>query len=137
MINRPTRITCHSASLIDNIFTNNFDNLVVNGLLYADISDHLPIFSIMIDDENCLAVTNRTIQTYRDMSDENIENFKDRLTHCEWSPLLKEINPSYAYSTFIDKFTSTYNECFPVKKSSNIGNSKTMDVSRSFEICEN
>ena len=56
MINRPTKITCLSASLIDNIFTNNFDNRVVNGLLFADISDHLPIFSIMIDDVNCLAV---------------------------------------------------------------------------------
>ena len=33
MINRSTRITCHSASLIDNKFTNNFDNRVANGLL--------------------------------------------------------------------------------------------------------
>ena len=55
--------------------------------LFVDISDHLPIFSIMIDDVNCLAVKSRTIQTYRDMRDKNIENFKDRLTHCEWSPL--------------------------------------------------
>ena len=119
MINRPTRITYHSASLIDNIFTNNSCNHVVNGLLFADISDHLPIFSIMIDDVNCSAVSNRTTQTYRDMSDKNVENFKDRLTYCDWSPTLKELAPSHAYSTFIDKFTSIYNECFPVIRTCN------------------
>ena len=54
---------------------------------------------------NCLAVKNRTIQTNRDMSNKNIENWKGRLTHCEWSLTLKEINPSRAYSTFIDKCT--------------------------------
>ena len=44
LINRPTRITSHSATLIDNILTNNINSHVVNGLLFRDISDHLPIF---------------------------------------------------------------------------------------------
>ena len=47
-INRPTRITERSATLIDNIFTNNINNeeLVINGILYNDISDHCPVFHI-------------------------------------------------------------------------------------------
>ena len=40
MITKPIRITAHSAMLIDNIFTNNT----------SDISDHLPIFSIVYGD---------------------------------------------------------------------------------------
>ena len=44
LVNRPTRITSHSATLIDNILTSNIDSHVVNGLLFTDISDHLPIF---------------------------------------------------------------------------------------------
>ena len=31
---------------MDNIFSNNFSNETTNGILYYDISDHLPIFMI-------------------------------------------------------------------------------------------
>ena len=48
LISRPTRITSTSATLIDNIFTNNHDDLncSLNGILVADISDHFPIVHI-------------------------------------------------------------------------------------------
>ena len=48
LISRPTRITSTSATLIDNIFTNNHDDLYcsLNGILVADISDHFPIVHI-------------------------------------------------------------------------------------------
>ena len=45
-IDKPTRITNTSSTLIDNIFSNNFSNETTNGILYYDISDHLPIFMI-------------------------------------------------------------------------------------------
>ena len=44
LISRPIRITSHSASLIDNIFTNNISSRCNNGLIINDLSDHLPIF---------------------------------------------------------------------------------------------
>ena len=45
LITKPTRITHHTATLIDNIFTNNLEELdeSVNGIIFSDISDHLPI----------------------------------------------------------------------------------------------
>ncbi len=45
---RPTRITQHTATLIDNIFTNDIETIETssNGLIFSDISDHLPIFHI-------------------------------------------------------------------------------------------
>ena len=46
LIHRPTRVTRSSATLLDNIFTNQFDMSIVSGLLYCDISDHLPVFQI-------------------------------------------------------------------------------------------
>ena len=52
LINRPTRITSHTATLIDNIITNNIDADSVNGLLPTDISNHLPIFSIWFETDN-------------------------------------------------------------------------------------
>lgn len=45
-ITRPSRITPHSATLIDNIFTNDIENNTVGGLLINNIIDHLPVFTV-------------------------------------------------------------------------------------------
>jgi exonuclease III len=42
---QPTRITDHSATLIDNIFFNSIEHYSISGNLLCDISDHLPNFS--------------------------------------------------------------------------------------------
>ena len=46
LINKPTYITNHSATLIDNIFCNAFGISQNSGILENDISDHLPILTI-------------------------------------------------------------------------------------------
>ena len=43
-IYRPTRISNHSFTLIDNVFTNVTNHKVTSGILVSDITDHLPIF---------------------------------------------------------------------------------------------
>ena len=46
IITRPTRLTArHTATLIDNIFTNCLTQNITNGIIINDISDHLPIFA--------------------------------------------------------------------------------------------
>ena len=44
IITKATRITDHSATLIDHIYTNAPQNVFTSGILLADISDHLPYF---------------------------------------------------------------------------------------------
>ena len=45
IITRPTRISEHSASLIDNILTTDiFNNSLKKGIIKSDVSDHFPIF---------------------------------------------------------------------------------------------
>lgn len=46
LIDRPTRITRHTASLIDNIFSNVLHSDLECGILINDVSDHLAVFSI-------------------------------------------------------------------------------------------
>ena len=48
LITRLTRVTSNTATLIDIIFTNRLDNYSFSGLLFTDISDHLPIFCFTI-----------------------------------------------------------------------------------------
>jgi hypothetical protein len=45
LISRPTRVTAHSATLIDNIFTNCFSHYNLSGNILNDLSDHFPIFA--------------------------------------------------------------------------------------------
>ena len=44
LITKPSRITNHSATLIDNIFSNEIESNTVSGLMINDITDHLPVF---------------------------------------------------------------------------------------------
>ena len=50
LITKPTRITHHTATLIDKIFTNDTEKIdsSINGIIFSDISDHLPIVYICV-----------------------------------------------------------------------------------------
>ena len=52
LITRPTRITSHSATLVDNIFQNSLETNLLSGLLFTDVSDHLPNFVVHYDYSN-------------------------------------------------------------------------------------
>ena len=44
LIDKPTRITRLTASLIDNIFTNVLNKNITSGIFITDVSDHFPVF---------------------------------------------------------------------------------------------
>ena len=80
LITRLSRITSHTATLIDNIFANNFFERSRSGLLFPDISDHLPLFSIHSDNVN--TSVNRCRQDpffIRDKNPNNIRTFVEKL----------------------------------------------------------
>ena len=69
-IDRPTRVHNNSATLIDNIFINNLENIVISGNIVSDISDHFSQFCIV--DSAAPVQVEKPIYTYRDYS-----NFSD------------------------------------------------------------
>ena len=81
MITKPTRITAHSATLIDNIFTNNTTVSSKSGLIISDISDHLPIFSIVFGDYLRKDSNSFTI---RDTSEIRVNEFRHKLENTNW-----------------------------------------------------
>ena len=71
-INEPTRITESSATLIDNILTNDLHNHTA-GVLISDISDHLPVF-LIIDNSREKVHDERRCSKKRDFNGNNIEH---------------------------------------------------------------
>ena len=115
LISRPTRITPHTATLIDNIFVNNFFVRSRSGLLFTDISDHLPVFSIHSD--NTLGHHSRQDPIFvRDKNPINLSKFVEKLEGVVWSSLAGYNDPHTAYTSFPKKITEIYNDCFPVWK---------------------
>ena len=102
LIMRPTRITSNTATLIDNIFTNNLNHVMFNGLLFTDISDHLPVFSISRDQYNDPDITTPIV--YRDKSESNVLKFQNELGNINWPNLKGHNDPSHAYNSFLNEY---------------------------------
>ena len=114
-ITKPTRVTHKSATLIDNIFCNSlFENdRLYSGILYTDITDHLPIFHIDYTNKKETAAQYIKKRSY---SDANVSNFKDLLSAQDWSIVYDLSDPQEAYSKFHEIYSNLYNTAFPLKK---------------------
>ena len=105
LINRPTRITSHTASLIDNIITNNTTRESSSGILITDIPDHLPIYTVPFGQE----LSNNNNQAYklrkRNINAVTNERFQNEPAKCNWEDVYCVTdNPDEGY----DNFVSTY-----------------------------
>ena len=86
-------MTNTSATLIDHIWTNNFLNNVGNGVLFARISDHFPIYAIFRRHRRKIN-TGRTITKRRNLNDDNIALFRECLTGVCWSLVYASKDPN-------------------------------------------
>ena len=103
LITRLSRITCHTATLIDNIFLNDFFDHSRSGLLISDISDHLPIFSIHSINDVSLNYNQDPI-VIRSKNPENSVRFLATLEETNWSSLEGYDDPNNAYNSFLMKY---------------------------------
>ena len=111
-INRPTRVTENTATLIDNTFTNVYGNDLEfkNGILYSDISHHFPIFhlyKIEQPDRSKVQLTKRLIN----------QNSKDQLkqfiSEIDWGEVYEQDDPQNAFTCFHSILSNAYNTCMP------------------------
>ena len=80
---KPTRITNHTATLIDHIYTNSVNRLI-SGVIPVDISDHLPIFCTV---ETSLKKHNGQFHL-RDYSKFNPEAYLQDISAVDWDVIL-------------------------------------------------
>ena len=120
-IDRPTRISDHSATLIDNIFTNTHDCDIKSGIWLADISDHLPMFITLPYDFAKKHKTSPTFVYKRVYSQDSLDGFKQALSAMNWSHIFtEEANANNKYNVFISTIKIIHDKYFPfVKKKIN------------------
>mgnify|MGYP007103414100 FL=1 len=94
LIHIPPRITQSICTLLDNIFTNDLEN-IFSGVLIADISDHFPIFSICY---NYHKDRNDSFNIKRNLSEANMTNFIDKISNISW---VLNNDPNHSYDCFL------------------------------------
>lgn len=110
-ITKPTRVTTHSATLIDHIWTNNFEYYRASGILYSSLSDHFPIFSSFnVDFHNCNSFQVRK----RIISESSISTFKADISQLSLN-FGNSNNVDEDFNIYMDAFQGLYNHNFPVK----------------------
>ena len=116
LINRPTRVTTSSATLIDNIFRNCvFDTSLKNRIIKTFISDHFAI-SAAITLSNEKTRKQKTKIKKRCLSDKNKKCFKQDLQKINWEELniLNCTNTNTAIKHFIKIYSNIYDKKFPL-----------------------
>lgn len=115
LIDKPSRITKDSATLIDNIFTNT-QRQVTSGLLISDVSDHLPVFVVV---HNLIAKcsvdkSEPPCKLMRLRTPERIEALKIDLSNYNWDEVYVD-DPEIAFDVFLSAFLKLYNKHCPIK----------------------
>ena len=113
-INNPTRIDLHSSTLIDNIFSNVHDKNITGGLLYSEVSDHLPVFAIC--EESLSRFKPQMNNMYRKETPHNIELLKQDLALEEWNDVLNINDVNIAYINFNSKLQFHYSKNIPLAR---------------------
>ena len=110
---KPTRITNHSTTLIDNIFFNSIDYQTVSGNLLHDLSDHLPNFLII----NRLNMSSHKKKLYkRDYSNYNKEEFLNEFSTLDWPVIFHGLqNASEMTDIFYSEVSDIIDSNVPLK----------------------
>ena len=114
LIDRPSRITEYSATLNDNIFSNNLYEKISNGLLINDMSDHLPVFSITKEIQKAVNKTRYIFK--RNTTPDAISLFCHDLEQQNWDSVIQTGDVNQSYNSFIDIIKTLFNKNCPVKR---------------------
>ena len=111
---KPTRITDHSATLIDNIFFNSLEHEVISGNLLCDLSDHLPYF-VIINDLSYSAYQGAIYK--RDYSRLNEESLVAEVQSINWDAVFaNDQNINSIFESFHKKITEVIDNHVPLRK---------------------
>ena len=109
LINRPTRVTQSSTTLIDNSLTNNFQDIhkSTQGILATEISDHFPIFHI---NWNVCVNKSDVYIVSRCKNDINRQIFTQSVAEIDWEEIYHIQHTQQAFSLLHQKVSNLYDD---------------------------
>ena len=113
-ISFPTRVTEKSATLIDNIFTNNYEHNCVSGNTTTCISDHLPQF-LIIEDLNqtpSKEIPTISFRSYKNFSD---DAFKAEFRELDWTLVAENSEVNLGFNSFVRLVNRIVDKHAPIK----------------------
>ena len=115
LITRPTRVTASTATFIDNILTNDVDDIVHSdqGILVTDVTDHYPVFHIH------RIPTVQEVEVYmmkRIFSVKNKHAFTQSIAETDWSEIYNVTSTEISFTAFHKKLMDLLTKCFPKVK---------------------
>ena len=112
-VDKPTRVRSTSATLIDNIFVNIPEQVLVSGNIISDISDHFSQFCIL----SSIVDQSKENRKVRDFSKFSSRLFVADLTQVDWDEIIArgtdDINK--IFSSFYNKLNKIVNKHAPFK----------------------
>ena len=113
----PTRVTSHSQTIIDNIFSDYVSNEAVSGNLTSTISDHLPqvLFIPSVFSDNPATKSNIFERSWKNLNQaEFVMDYFDK----DWSNILnfKHGNVNVSMENFVNNMNDLLDKHVPFKK---------------------
>ena len=111
----PTRITEKTATLIDNILTNERKN-ICTGVIAAHIADHLCPFVIIKDKEKKQHENKPKMIRIREMKEANKKEFLEEIKKQTWEEIEQATSTHEKTEALHSIISNIYDECFPEKE---------------------
>ena len=119
LINKPTRITKSSSTLIDNILTNVCTKEINSGIFYSDITDHLPIFSLTHNILRNKHGEENSVPNIKHLNPKNIASLNKELAKIDWNTIFSSNDVEFTYDTFLTRFKQSFDNICKVEVSAN------------------
>ena len=106
-----SRITDLSASVLDHMWTNIYDESIKSGIITSPISDHLPVFMCLNCDSQPKSPTPSLTRCF---SSTNINKFNSLLENIDISLILNITLPNSAFELLMESYSQAFSQNFPL-----------------------
>ena len=113
-IDKPTRVRSSSATLIDNIFINNPEQVVTCGNIVSDISDHFSQFCVLKSVKDKVEVNKFKVRNFSRFS---ADCFNTEVSQVDWQAIVEKnsCDVNNLFSSFYNKSNKLVNKHAPMK----------------------
>ncbi len=113
----PTKLNSRSSTLIDNIFTNQFNPDTTSGNFTIEISDHLPSF-VIIPNSNQQHLPKKHNLFKRDIKNVNYNDLQQEVNQINWTNTLQteKDDANLSFDSFYESINSIIDKHMPLRK---------------------